>query len=144
MIILSYRATDLFETGEGGHDQSLTKNKLMIFLKIFILMLQSAYTIGIPADTYSQYSYHQRDLRRNEDRFTENYRNNIKRNHQRRSTIRSVGTTNWIIAKKMKVFVEENRFWTPLERFLGIINSLTSSNLALWTFNEWFLTVYGP
>ena len=93
MIILSYRATDLFETGEGGHDQSLTKNKLMIFLKIFILMLQSAYTLGIPADTYSQYSYHQRDLRRNEDRFTENYINNIKRNHHRRSTIRSVGTT---------------------------------------------------
>ena len=94
MIILSYRATDLFETGEGGHDQSLTKNKLMIFLKIFILMLQSAYTLGIPAtDTYSQYGHHNRDLRRNEDRFTDNYRNNIKRNHHRRSTIRSVGRT---------------------------------------------------
>ena len=100
MIILSYRATDLFETGEGGHDQSLTKTKLMIFLKIFILMLQSAYTLGIPADTYSQYSYHQRDLRRNEDRFTENYRNNIKRNHHRRSTIRSVGTTVCILCMK--------------------------------------------
>ena len=40
MIILSYRATDLFETGEGGHDQIDKKNNLMIFLKICILMLQ--------------------------------------------------------------------------------------------------------
>ena len=91
MIILSYRATDLFETGEGGHDQSLTKNKLMIFLKIFILMLQSAYIVshGISTGTYSQYRNHYRDLRRNEDSYTYNNTRNIKRNHHRPS-IRSV------------------------------------------------------
>ena len=92
MIILSYRATDLFETGEGGHDQLLTKNKLMIFLKIFILMLQSAYTLGIPAGTYHQYGSY-RDIRRNEDNHTDHYKVNIKRNHHRKTAIRSVSTT---------------------------------------------------